>query len=117
VMYLWKIAYDEAYSAYAPGNVLLLRAIEHAFESPDIDEINCLTDSPWNRDWNMGHRDYFRVTVWPKRLLPFLAGYCRVRSKMVLKRVPGVRTIHRYMGRAAVGSMERRAAPVVRNPS
>jgi hypothetical protein len=34
-----------------------------------------------------------------------------------LKRVPGVRTIHRYMGRAAVGSMERRAAPVVRNPS
>lgn len=100
VLYLWKIAYDENYSAYAPGNVLMLRTIERAFESPDIDEINCLTHSPWNRDWNMEHRDYFRVTVWPKRALPFLAGYCRMRSKDVLRRIPGARGARRGLLRA-----------------
>jgi hypothetical protein len=101
VLYLWKIAYDERYSAYAPGNVLMLRTVERAFESPDIDELNCLTDSPWNRDWNMERREYFKVTVWPKRLVPFVAGYCRSRIKDALKRIPGARSVHRGIRRAA----------------
>jgi len=36
VLYLWKIAYDEHYSADAPGNVLMAHTIKSAFESSDI---------------------------------------------------------------------------------
>lgn len=115
IVYLWKIAYDENYRAYAPGNVLLLRCLERAFELPDVEEVNCLTDSPWNREWNMEHRSYFRVTVWPKRLLPFVAGYCPAVSRSALRRVPGVRPLHRWMRAAA--SLGRRRPAQLRSPS
>jgi CelD/BcsL family acetyltransferase involved in cellulose biosynthesis len=101
VLYLWKIAYDERYTAYAPGNLLMLDTIEDAFRSPDIDEVNCLTNSAWNEDWNMSVRRYYRVTVWPKRVLPFLAGYCRKRAKAAARRVPGVIRLRRAMRRSS----------------
>lgn len=101
VLYLWKIAYDERYTAYAPGNLLMLDTIEDAFRSPDIDEVNCLTNSAWNEDWNMSVRRYYRVTVWPKRALPFLAGYCRKRAKAAARRVPGARRLRRAMRRSS----------------
>jgi len=101
VLYLWKIAYDERYTAYAPGNLLMLDTIEDAFGSPDIDEVNCLTNSAWNEDWNMSVRRYYRVTVWPKRALPFLAGYCRKRAKAAARRVPWARRLRRAMRRSS----------------
>jgi len=88
VLYLWKIAYDESYRAFAPGNVLMLETIKRAFDLGDTDEVNCLTDSSWNRDWNMDRRAYLHVMVWPRRPLPFLAGYSRVKTKVLLRRVP-----------------------------
>jgi CelD/BcsL family acetyltransferase involved in cellulose biosynthesis len=106
VLYLWKIAYDEDYSNHAPGNVLMLRAIEDAFASPGVEELNCLTNSPWNRDWNMERREYFRVKVWPKRALPFLTGYCRVKSQDALRRIPGARGFRRRLFRARTSLAE-----------
>ncbi|UCH84159.1 MAG: GNAT family N-acetyltransferase [Candidatus Latescibacterota bacterium] len=91
VLYLWKIAYDEGYKAYAPGDVLMAHTLKTAFESVDTDEVNCLTNTQWNQNWNMTGRRDFNVTVWPKRTLPFVAGYCRKQSKIVLRRIPFVR--------------------------
>lgn len=94
VLYLWKIAYDENYRAYAPGNILMVQTIKNAFESANTEEVNYLTNSAWNQNWNMTHRGYYNVTVWPKRALPFLAGYCRKKSKNLLRKVPFAKRIY-----------------------
>jgi CelD/BcsL family acetyltransferase involved in cellulose biosynthesis len=97
VLYVWKIAHDERYRSFAPGNVLLMETIRRAFAEGETDEINCLTNSAWNRDWNMQRRAYHNVLVWPRRPLPFLAGYCRVRSKVFLRRVPFAKKFYHLM--------------------
>jgi CelD/BcsL family acetyltransferase involved in cellulose biosynthesis len=108
VLYVWKIAHDERYRSFAPGNVLLMETIRRAFAEGDTDEVNCLTDSAWNRDWNMRRRAYYNVQVWPRRPLPFLAGYCRVRSKVFLRRVPFAKNFYHFM-RGAAARLERRS--------
>ena len=80
----------------------MAQTIKRAFESNDTEEVNCLTNSEWNRNWNMTHRGYFNVTVWPKRPLPFLAGYCRKKSKNLLRSIPFARRIYHAIRR--VGS-------------
>jgi len=112
VLYVWKIAHDEKYKAFAPGNVLMLETIRMAFAEGGTDEVNCLTNSAWNRDWNMRQRAYYNVLVWPRRPLPFLAGYCRVRSKVFLRRVPlAKRFYHALRGAAAHADRRRSAKP------
>lgn len=108
VLYLWKIAYDERYRPYAPGNALMLQTIRRAFETGDTDEVNCLTNSAWNRDWNMERRTYYNVTVWPRRLLPFLAGYCRARAKDYLRKAPYAKACYRAVRGALLHVGQRR---------
>jgi hypothetical protein len=110
ILYVWKIAHDERYKAFAPGNVLMLETIRRAFAEGDTDEVNCLTDSAWNRDWNMRQRAYYNVLVWPRRPLPFLAGYCRVRSKVFLRRVPLAKRFYHAL-RGAAAHADRRRSP------
>ena len=101
VLYLWKIAYDEEYKAYAPGNVLMANTLRTAFESAGTDEVNCLTSTEWNQNWNMTGRRYYNVTVWPKRTLPFFAGYCRKQSKAILGKIPFVKKTYHAVRRVA----------------
>lgn len=59
-----KIAYDEAFAAVAPGNVLLGKVVEHAIASGEVDEVDFLTDHAWNRRWQAATRETYDVTLY-----------------------------------------------------
>lgn len=63
---LLKIAYDEQFSHFSPGNLLFEQTAERAFTQGDTDEINCLTDMEWHRPWNMQRREYLDLRLFPK---------------------------------------------------
>ena len=68
-----KIAYDEAYSAVAPGNVLIAKIVEHAIAG-GMTELYFLTDHEWNRRWQAETRDTYDVAVYrpiARALLPW----------------------------------------------
>jgi CelD/BcsL family acetyltransferase involved in cellulose biosynthesis len=111
-LYLWKIAFDEEFSALAPGNVLMARTLERAFAAPDIEELNCVTDTAWNRNWNMRRRSYYDLSLWPARALPLLAGYVPCRARELARQVPGARLVYARVRALARGAeaLGRRAA-------
>ncbi len=63
--FLVKIAYDQEFAACSPGNLLLARVIERACESGEVDEINCVADCDWHRNWAMHGRPLHDVTLLP----------------------------------------------------
>lgn len=65
-LFLLKIGYDEAYSAYSPGNLLLEKTIEHASKAGDVDEINCVADAAWHKNWGMQKRLLYDLVILPK---------------------------------------------------
>jgi CelD/BcsL family acetyltransferase involved in cellulose biosynthesis len=86
----WKMAYDEGFSHCSPGILLLHETVRRAFESGDTDEINGLSNATWLKGWSMQRRSYFNLTVYPPRLLPFIAGVVPKKTKAAAKRIPGV---------------------------
>lgn len=93
VLNLLKIAYDESYAQCAPGNLLFEKTLQRAFASEDIDEINCLTDMPWHRNWRMDRRPYYDIWIYPRRPLPFLFSFLPKRARSLLREVPGIRPL------------------------
>jgi CelD/BcsL family acetyltransferase involved in cellulose biosynthesis len=93
-VYLWKIAFNEQYGAYAPGNVLIMRTLERAFADPGVDEVNCLTETPWNRNWSMPRRAYHDLILWPRRTLPVLVGYMPYKARRELAGVPAAKALY-----------------------
>lgn len=74
-LFLLKIAYDEAHSACSPGNLLIDKTIEHASRTGDVDEINCVADCAWHRNWAMQNRLLYDIVILPKiPVLSVLAG-------------------------------------------
>lgn len=69
VLSLLKIAYDEDQGRLSPGSLLFEATAERAFARNDTDEINCLTDMPWHRPWNMQRREYLDLRLYPSTLL------------------------------------------------
>lgn len=65
VLYLLKIGYDEAFSGCSPGNLLLEKVVESACKSGALDEINCVADCAWHRNWNMKQRLLHDVIILP----------------------------------------------------
>jgi hypothetical protein len=90
-----KIAYDESYASCSPGNMLFLATLERAFASNEIDEVDCLTDMAWHRNWRMRHRSYFDLKIFPRRLHSTLCGYLPARVHGGLRRVKGVSLVTR----------------------
>jgi hypothetical protein len=99
-----KIAYDEAYSSYSPGQILFERMVERAFASGEIDEIDCLTDYAWNRDWQMEQRAYYNLSIFPCRPVPVLAGIVPLRVRAIARHVPGLRPLYRSLINLIKGS-------------
>ncbi|MEO8615846.1 MAG: GNAT family N-acetyltransferase [Luteolibacter sp.] len=65
-LFLLKIGYDEAYSACSPGNLLLAKVIEHASRAGDVDEINCVAECAWHKNWGMQQRLLYDLVILPK---------------------------------------------------
>ena len=49
--HICKIAYDEAYSALSPGQLLHQQVIEHAKASERIDRASLVTGLTWHKEW------------------------------------------------------------------
>ncbi len=74
-VFLLKIAYDEAHSACSPGNLLIEKTIQNAVSAGDVDEINCVADCAWHRNWDMRNRLLYDLVILPKiPVLSALAG-------------------------------------------
>lgn len=65
-VFLLKIGYDEKYSACSPGNLLLEQIIENACRSGDVDEINCVAECAWHKNWAMKNRRLYELFILPK---------------------------------------------------
>jgi hypothetical protein len=70
-IYLLKIGYDERYSSFTPGNVLIEKAVEHASAAGDVDEVNFVADCEWHRHWAMARRELHDVIILPN--IPLLS--------------------------------------------
>ncbi|PKN64377.1 MAG: hypothetical protein CVU57_15010 [Deltaproteobacteria bacterium HGW-Deltaproteobacteria-15] len=92
-----KIGYDEEFSTYSPGHLLIEQLIERAFREQDIDEINAVTDMAWNAVWGMDKRPHFNLCIYPNHPLSFIFGAMRHRGKLGLKRLPAVPSIVRNL--------------------
>jgi len=85
-LHLLKIGYDESYSRFAPGNLLMLNLIERSFLASDIDEIDCITDTQWHNNWKMRKKRFFNMHIYPMEMAPVLLGfiprwiYCRLKA-------------------------------------
>ncbi len=87
---LLKIAYDERFSRLSPGNLLFERTVERAFAAGDVDEVNCLTDMPWHRNWSLPQVRYRHVRVFPHRALPLLCGWAPAFGRAAVKASPAL---------------------------
>lgn len=92
-----KIAYDETCFPYSPGTLLFEKMIERAFNTPGIDEINCLTYYPWNDNWNMKKRSYYNFRIFSQSPIPFLTGIIPLLAKDYVRRIPGVLPAYRFI--------------------
>jgi CelD/BcsL family acetyltransferase involved in cellulose biosynthesis len=92
---LIKIAYDEEFSYCAPGNMLMERSLERAFEDDEVSELNCLTDMPWHRNWRMKQADYYDVWVFPRRLSSLLYKWPFVIIRYTMEQ--GLRAVFRHL--------------------
>ncbi len=95
---LWKIAFDEDFQSYAPGNVLMMSTFRRAFLDPGIDEVDCLTDSKWNVNWKMEHRTYHYFAIWPRKPLAILGGYLPAKARLMARDIPGARSLWKRLG-------------------
>lgn len=68
-----KIAYAESHGRLGPGNLLFRETLARAFSDDAIDEVNCLTNMPWHRNWEMPQATYSDVLLVPRRALPVVA--------------------------------------------
>lgn len=59
--YVLKLAYDEAWSRVAPGNMLLEHVVMTAHESAGVMRINLVGDPPWFKDWQPSGQDVRRL--------------------------------------------------------
>lgn len=91
---LFKIAYDESFSSYSPGNVLLDMMLEREFTAGELDEINCVSDSGWMRNWYMDRRSYHNIYLFPMNLLPIFFSYVPARVKSAGKRIHMLRSAY-----------------------
>jgi len=54
--YIFKVAYDENYKAYAPGTLVTAMLMEHVLDKDKVTEVDFLTgDDPYKKTW-MSHR-------------------------------------------------------------
>ncbi|QIK65257.1 GNAT family N-acetyltransferase [Nocardioides sp. HDW12B] len=61
-----KIGYDEEHARLGPGNLLFRELLVRSFDDPTVNEVNCLSDMPWHRNWGMRSVGYAGVMVGPR---------------------------------------------------
>lgn len=99
VLNLIKIAYDESYAPYGPGNMLFLEMLRRESVQQLSREIDCLTDMPWHVNWRMSRRSYVTITLFPQTAVPVVLGYLPAITADALRRSKALRGIVRAVRR------------------
>lgn len=75
---IYKLAYDEAYKALAPGTLLTALLMEQALDVDHVQEIDYLIgDSPYKADWMSQRRERFGLVAYDPLTLRGLIGLAR----------------------------------------
>jgi CelD/BcsL family acetyltransferase involved in cellulose biosynthesis len=83
---LLKIAYDEEQARLGPGSLLFHETVVRAFADGGVDEINCLSDTPWHRNWRTAEAPYRDMVITPSRAVSRFAGLVEVRGAALARR-------------------------------
>jgi hypothetical protein len=103
-LFLSKIGYNEDYSQCAPGNLLFERTVQHAFEDPAIHRLDCLTDMPWHRNWELSQRLYFNIRYYRRALVPLVLSYVPDRLTLHAKKSAYLRSLVRAVRSSRLSS-------------
>jgi hypothetical protein len=72
---IYKVAYDQAFKAYAPGTLLTATLVQHVIETDRVSEIDYLIgDDPYKKTWMSKRRERWGIVAYNLRSLPGLAG-------------------------------------------
>ena len=63
---LWKLAYNETYSACSPGSLLMRDLVAREIDAGTGTEIDLTTDQVWYRNWNLVNRSYYQIFIYNK---------------------------------------------------
>jgi len=61
-LFIHKISHLNEYSKFAPGNILILKLLEHSLKSSNIDELNLVTSPEWAKRWHPESRKIINIT-------------------------------------------------------
>jgi len=82
-----RIAYDEETRRLSPGNVLFAEVIERAFETRDVDGVDCVTDQEWHDHWNLARVPYRLARVYRRRPVSLLLGALPRAARPLARRI------------------------------
>lgn len=83
---LLKIAYDERFARLGPGNLLFRETVARAFADRGVEEINCVSSTPWHQNWCMSTASYGDIVITPHRPVPTLAGLVELETPALARR-------------------------------
>ncbi len=96
VVTVMKMGYDESFSDYAPGNIIIDQLNRRCFADESITAVNWLSDMNWHRNWQMPHWTYYNFTFYnPTALGRFL--FLIESTKRRLAKVPILQRIKRIL--------------------
>ena len=78
----WKTCYNEEYSFFSPGKLLLYKYIENCYSHGELGEINFMNVNNWFSDWNVSTRPLYSLIIFPRNifLTPLIKLLIRIRS-------------------------------------
>lgn len=75
---IYKLAYDEHFKAYAPGNLLTAMLMEHVIEKDKVTEVDYLIgDDPYKKTWMNHRRERWGIVAYNPATLSGLIGLGR----------------------------------------
>jgi|APTNR8051073442_1049403.scaffolds.fasta_scaffold03595_8 hypothetical protein len=87
---IYKLAYDEQFSAYSAGTLLTAHLMERALDHEGVEEVDYLAgDDPYKRDWMSGRRERWGLIGYNSRTVAGLAGLLSTGTRTIIKRLLG----------------------------
>ena len=76
--FIYKVAYDEAFKAYAPGTLVMATLMEQVLDQEQVSEVDFLTgDDPYKANWMDHRRERWGIIAYNPKTLRGMLGLCR----------------------------------------